>query len=75
MVKIFIRSAEEKSLGITEAQTKQWRQENAIPDSDIINQYMSPSPEKRPRTGTTSTDSGLSVSDKHQTPKRPRKGT
>jgi hypothetical protein len=72
MAKIFISGAEETALGITEAQTKEWTKDHAIPDSDTIDLWISP--EKRPRAVTGSTDSGLSVSDKHQTPKKARDG-
>ncbi|KAJ7862659.1 hypothetical protein B0H14DRAFT_2575318 [Mycena olivaceomarginata] len=70
MAKIFSSGAEESALGITEAQTKEWTKDHAIPDSDTIDLWISP--EKRPRAVTGSTDSGLSVSDKHQTPKKAR---
>jgi hypothetical protein len=62
MFKLFIHAAEEQALGISEAQTRQWRQEYSVPDSDFIDQFASP--DKRARAGTVSSGSEVSASDK-----------
>jgi hypothetical protein len=82
MVELFIRQSEEDALGITEAETAEWRSRNQIPDSDVIDAMLPasspppfpasdpPAPEKRARADTGSTASDLSDSDRHKTKKQ-----
>ncbi|KAJ7845977.1 hypothetical protein B0H14DRAFT_2357848 [Mycena olivaceomarginata] len=81
MAELFIRQAEEDALGITEAQTRQWRQDHQIPDSDAIDMLpLSSSPttpaasSKRARAATQSTGSEISESDQHKSKKPQTQG-
>ncbi|KAJ7661525.1 hypothetical protein DFH06DRAFT_1089043 [Mycena polygramma] len=78
MVEIFIRKEEESALGITQAQTDQWRNVNHIPNSDAVfpdsdlpdSDPPFPQIDKRGRADTTSTTSDISDSDRHRTKRR-----
>ncbi|KAJ7240291.1 hypothetical protein C8J57DRAFT_1478255 [Mycena rebaudengoi] len=72
MAKLFIRRSEEDALGISQAETTQWRSQHNIPDSDAFDAMFpgsdAPEPqtvEKRGRSDTSSTASDVSQSDRH----------
>lgn len=68
MAQLYIRKAEEALMGISEAETKFWRQAHNIPSSDTFDAI---GVRRRGRAETESSGSEISVSDQH-TPKRHR---
>ena len=75
-MKILIRKAEEKAMGIQEERTDDYRRRNSIPDSEDILPEEQPGQstlhQKRVRAGGTSTVRSQDSLTHYQTPKKTR---